>query len=87
MMTKLPSSSTITSNSTLKEFQTRVRVGMKKHFNSYVYEGMIHLTNYSRRSSKVKVEWLQSLFGIEYCEVINFFYIFTFLIKNGGAGF
>ena len=53
LMTKLPSSSTITSNSTLGDFQRRVREGMKTYFNSTVYQGMITQTIYYKNSSKV----------------------------------
>ena len=48
MMTRLPGTNSKNAKETLKDFYADVRIGMRKWFNSSVYEGTIGNTNYSK---------------------------------------
>ena len=52
MMTRLPGTNSKNAKKTLKDFYADVRIGMRKWFNSSVYEGTIKATNYSKADSK-----------------------------------
>ena len=52
MMTRLPDTDSMDAKKTLSNFYDSVRKGMRKWFNSSVYEGTIKATNYSKEDSK-----------------------------------